>query len=161
METRIALFQKKEIRKTLHQNEWWFVIVDVVAALTDSANATGYFKDMRRRDPALTDALKGGGQIAPPCDRDSRRSVWTRARGLVFNFLQAHDTDFLHGVVGPEGDEPVVGQQHFVAPAGSVLLLEITAPGGLRLDAFQLGAEAALRPFGQSGQRKHGLLVPD
>jgi len=35
METRIALFQKKEIRKTLHQNEWWFVLTDVVAVLTD------------------------------------------------------------------------------------------------------------------------------
>lgn len=66
METRIALFQKQEIRKTLHQNEWWFVIVDVVAALTDSANPAGYFKDMRRRDSSLADALKGGGQIAPP-----------------------------------------------------------------------------------------------
>jgi DNA-damage-inducible protein D len=66
VETRIALFQKKEIRKTLHADEWWFVIVDVVAALTDSADPAGYLKDMRRRDPALADALKGGGQIAPP-----------------------------------------------------------------------------------------------
>jgi len=66
METRIALFQKKEIRKTLHENEWWFVVVDVVAALTDSANPQNYLRDMRRRDPALAEALKGGGQIAPP-----------------------------------------------------------------------------------------------
>ena len=66
METRIALFQKKEIRKTLHQNEWWFVITDVVAVLTDSANPSGYLKDMRKRDASLGDALKGGGQIAPP-----------------------------------------------------------------------------------------------
>jgi DNA-damage-inducible protein D len=66
METRIALFQKKEIRKTLHQNEWWFVVTDVVAALTDSLNPAGYLKDMRRRDESLADALKGGGQIAPP-----------------------------------------------------------------------------------------------
>ena len=66
METRIALFQKKEIRKTLHAGEWWFVIVDVVAALTDSANPAGYLKDMRKRNPSLADALKGGGQIAPP-----------------------------------------------------------------------------------------------
>jgi len=65
MDTRIALFPKKEIRKTLHADEWWFVIVDVVAALTDSANPTGYLKDMRRRDPALADAFKGGGQLAP------------------------------------------------------------------------------------------------
>ena len=47
METRIALFQKKEIRKTLHAGEWWFVIVDVVAALTDTSNPAGYLKDMR------------------------------------------------------------------------------------------------------------------
>jgi len=38
METRIALFQKKEIRKTLHADAWWFEIVEVVAALTGSAN---------------------------------------------------------------------------------------------------------------------------
>ncbi len=66
METKIALFQKKEIRKTLHRNEWWFVITDVVAALTDSMNPSGYLKDMRRRDEGLSDAFKGGGQIATP-----------------------------------------------------------------------------------------------
>ena len=73
METRIALFQKKEIRKTLHAGEWWFALADVVAALTDSANPAGYLKDMRRRDPALADALKGEGQIAPPLRWSSPR----------------------------------------------------------------------------------------
>jgi DNA-damage-inducible protein D len=62
-ETRIALFQRKEIRRTIHNGEWWFVITDVVAALTDSVNPQGYLKDMRRRDPELT---KGWGQIATP-----------------------------------------------------------------------------------------------
>ena len=33
--TKIAIFQKKEIRKTIHKDEWWFVIEDVVAALTE------------------------------------------------------------------------------------------------------------------------------
>ena len=65
-ENRIALFQRKEIRRVIHNNEWWFVITDVVAALTDSANPQGYFKDMRRRDPQLAEALKGGGQMATP-----------------------------------------------------------------------------------------------
>ena len=65
-ERRIALFQKRQVRRTIHNNEWWFVITDVVAALTDSANPQGYFKDMRKRDPQLAEALKGGGQIAPP-----------------------------------------------------------------------------------------------
>ena len=65
-ETRIALFQRKEIRRTIHNNEWWFVITDVVAALTDSANPQNYFRDMRRRDLPLAETLKGGGQFAPP-----------------------------------------------------------------------------------------------
>ena len=61
--TKIAIFRGKEIRKTIHKNEWWFVIVDVVAALTDSKQPDGYIKDMRRRDSELA---KGWGQIATP-----------------------------------------------------------------------------------------------
>lgn len=61
--TRIAIFRKKEIRKTLYKNEWWFVIEDVVAALTDSVQPGGYIKDMRRRDPEIS---KGWVQIATP-----------------------------------------------------------------------------------------------
>ena len=61
--TKIAIFRKKEIRKTIYKNEWWFVIEDVVLALTDSAQPSGYIKDMRRRDPELS---KGWGQIAAP-----------------------------------------------------------------------------------------------
>jgi len=60
---KIAIFQKKEIRKTIHNDEWWFVIEDVIFALTDSKNPKGYIKDMRRRDAELT---KGWGQIATP-----------------------------------------------------------------------------------------------
>jgi hypothetical protein len=61
--TKIAVFRKKEIRKTIHNNEWWFVIMDVITALTDSAQPDGYIKDMRRRDIELA---KGWGQIATP-----------------------------------------------------------------------------------------------
>ena len=64
--TRIALFQRKQVRRTIHTNEWWFVIADVVAALTDSTNPSDYLKKMRKRDPLLGDAFKGGGQIIPP-----------------------------------------------------------------------------------------------
>ena len=59
----IAIFQGRNIRKTIYNNEWWFVIIDVVFALTDSAQPEGYIKDMRRRDPELA---KGWGQIATP-----------------------------------------------------------------------------------------------
>lgn len=61
--TKIAIFKGKKVRKTIHNNEWWFVIADVVMALTDSTQPAGYIKDMRRRDKELS---KGWGQIATP-----------------------------------------------------------------------------------------------
>lgn len=53
METSIAVFKGKEIRKTIHKNEWWFSVSDMVAALTDSADPKQYIKKMRQRDPEL------------------------------------------------------------------------------------------------------------
>ena len=50
METNIAVFKGKEIRKTIHKNEWWFSVSDVVEALTDSADPNQYIKKMRQRD---------------------------------------------------------------------------------------------------------------
>ena len=52
-ETRIALFQRKEIRRTIHDNEWWFVVEDVVLALTDSVDPKQYIQRMKQRDPEL------------------------------------------------------------------------------------------------------------
>jgi prophage antirepressor-like protein len=63
METSLAVFRGKGIRKTIHNNEWWFVIVDVVSILTNSVNPSVYIKDMRRRGKELS---KGWGQIATP-----------------------------------------------------------------------------------------------
>ena len=65
-ETRVAVFQKREIRRTFYNNEWWFVITDIIAALTDSADPADYWKKMRKRDPDLGKALQGGGQFVPP-----------------------------------------------------------------------------------------------
>ena len=55
METKLVGFKEKEIRRTLHNDEWWFsvVVVDVVAALTDSADPKQYIKKMRQRDVEL------------------------------------------------------------------------------------------------------------
>jgi len=46
---KIAIFQKKEIRKTIYQNEWWFSVIDVVEALTDSERPSVYWTAMKAR----------------------------------------------------------------------------------------------------------------
>ncbi len=53
METKLAIFKGKEIRRTLHNDEWWFCIVDIVEVLTDSVDSKQYLKKMRQRDPEL------------------------------------------------------------------------------------------------------------
>ena len=62
----LALFDGQQIRKLYHAGEWWFVITDIIAALTDAADPTDYWKKMRRRDPDLGADVQGGGQIDPP-----------------------------------------------------------------------------------------------
>jgi len=62
-ETAIVLFKEKTIRRTWHNEEWWFSVSDVVAALTDSVNPTDYIKKMRSRDKELA---QGWGQIVTP-----------------------------------------------------------------------------------------------
>ncbi len=47
--TKIALFKGKQIRKILYQKEWWFSVIDVVSALTDSVNARDYWFKMKMR----------------------------------------------------------------------------------------------------------------
>ena len=61
--TKIALFKGKKIRKTIHNNEWWFVIVDIIEVLTDSVNPKQYLKNMLNRDEEL---VKGWVQIEHP-----------------------------------------------------------------------------------------------
>lgn len=52
-ESKVDLFRKKEVRKTLHDNEWWFSVKDVVEALVDTPNGTHYIRTVRSRDPGL------------------------------------------------------------------------------------------------------------
>ena len=49
-ETALVAFQGRAIRRTWFNDEWWFAAVDIVEALTDSKDPSGYLKDMRRRD---------------------------------------------------------------------------------------------------------------
>lgn len=66
-DTKIAIFKGRKIRKTLYQNEWWFVINDVIVSLTDSVDPAQYFKRLKQRDEELAKLTdKGGVQFVPP-----------------------------------------------------------------------------------------------
>ncbi len=63
MENKLVVFKGKEIRRTLHNNEWWFSVADIVEVLTETVNSSDYIKKMRKRDVELA---KGWGQIVTP-----------------------------------------------------------------------------------------------
>ena len=65
----LVVFQDKKIRRIWFNDEWWFVATDIVAALTDSKDPSGYLKDMRRRDEGFA---RGWGQIATPLRIDTQ-----------------------------------------------------------------------------------------
>jgi len=49
MATKIAIFKGKKIRKTTHNNEWWFSLVDVCTILTESADGGAYWRKLKQR----------------------------------------------------------------------------------------------------------------
>ncbi len=53
-EKSIVLFQEKTVRRVWYNDTWFFVIIDIIAALTDSPQPDGYLKDLRRRDSELS-----------------------------------------------------------------------------------------------------------
>jgi hypothetical protein len=67
--TKVVLFKDKSIRSHWddEQEDWFFSVVDVVAALTDSANPTDYLKKLRKRDDILGEYIGSNcPQVAMP-----------------------------------------------------------------------------------------------
>ncbi len=64
------LFESSQIRSAWddEQEEWFFSVVDVVAALTDSTNPTDYLKKLRKRDELL------GNYIGTNCPQVAMRT---------------------------------------------------------------------------------------
>jgi hypothetical protein len=83
----IKLFQSQQIRSLWNEEEqeWYFSVVDVVGALTDSANPTDYLKKMRKRDEEL------GIYIGTNCPQvemlaatgKKRKTLATNTKGLL------------------------------------------------------------------------------
>lgn len=50
MNNKLALFEEKQIRKTWKDDKWYFSVIDVVYALTDSLDPKQYLKKIKSRD---------------------------------------------------------------------------------------------------------------
>ncbi|MBU2036920.1 Bro-N domain-containing protein [Patescibacteria group bacterium] len=88
--TKIAIFQKKEIRKTIYKNEWWFSVADVIEVLTDTVDVRDYIKKMRKRDRELNAYW---GTNCPPVEmvaKDGKKRKITSANTEgIFRIIQS------------------------------------------------------------------------
>ena len=87
----IQLFETKKIRTIWDDaaEKWYFSVVDVVSALTDSVNSTDYIKKMRKRDPILA---QGWGQIVTPLSIDTaggKQKVNCASLEGIFRIIQS------------------------------------------------------------------------
>ena len=46
---KIVAFEDKKIRRTFHEGEWYFSIIDIIEVLTDSSNSRRYWSDLKRQ----------------------------------------------------------------------------------------------------------------
>ena len=49
MNNKLAMFEEKEIRRTYQEGKWYFSVVDVVFALTDSKDPRDYWYRLKQR----------------------------------------------------------------------------------------------------------------
>ncbi|MBF0123258.1 MAG: Bro-N domain-containing protein [Candidatus Omnitrophica bacterium] len=48
-EVNIAVFKGKQVRRAIHNNEWWFSVVDVCEALSGSSIPRRYWSDLKKK----------------------------------------------------------------------------------------------------------------
>ena len=49
METKIAVFKGKRVRRIIHNDEWWFSIINVIEILTDTERPRKYWLDLKKK----------------------------------------------------------------------------------------------------------------
>ena len=48
-ENHLVVFQEQAIRRTWHNEEWWFSVIDVVGILSETAIPKRYWSDLKRK----------------------------------------------------------------------------------------------------------------
>lgn len=109
----IKVFEEKRIRSIWNeeQEKWYFSVVDVIGALTDSKNPTDYLKKMRKRDEQLGTYLGTNcPQVAMMTATGKRRKTLAADTEKLLRIIQSipsvkaepfHD----HKKIAVQGDE--------------------------------------------------------
>ncbi|MCG2719692.1 MAG: Bro-N domain-containing protein, partial [Nanoarchaeota archaeon] len=63
IKNKLIVFQGKNIRRTWHNDEWWFSVIDIVAVLTESQDGRKYWNKLSQR------LREEGSEVVTNCHR--------------------------------------------------------------------------------------------
>lgn len=89
-DSKIILFQSRSIRRVWHNEAWFYSLVDIVGALTESTNPTDYLKKIRKRDEELASYLGTNcPQVAMLTQSGKHRKILAGNTQDVFRLIQS------------------------------------------------------------------------
>ncbi|PIZ94591.1 MAG: phage antirepressor protein [Candidatus Magasanikbacteria bacterium CG_4_10_14_0_2_um_filter_37_12] len=88
--TKIAIFQKKEIRKIIHKNEWWFSIIDIIEALTGTERPRKYWNDLKKKliKEGYSEVSENIGQLKITAPDGKKRKTDCANTETIFRIIQ-------------------------------------------------------------------------
>src|SRR3989338_1558130 len=90
METSIAVFKGKQIRKIVHKNEWWFSVVDVIEVLTGTERPRKYWNDLKKKlvKEGYSEVSENIGQLRITAPDGKKRETDCANTETVFRIIQ-------------------------------------------------------------------------
>lgn len=85
----IALFKGKAIRRTLHNKEWWFSVIDVVGVLTNSPQPKTYWAKMKERDKDMSQPFPFWEQLKMQAEDGKLRETDCANTEGMFRIIQS------------------------------------------------------------------------
>ncbi|MCE7062116.1 BRO family protein [Dyadobacter sp. CY343] len=115
----VSFYEGYNIRRFYDEESemWFFSIVDVVQALTDSTNPTDYLKKLRKRDPEL------GGYVGTNCPQIAMTTSSGKKRNTLAGNVQ-HILRIIQSITSPKV-EPL---KKWLAKVGYERMQELTDP---------------------------------
>ena len=89
--TKIAIFRKKEIRKIIYRNEWWFSIIDIIEVLTETDRPRKYWGDLKKKliKEGYSELSEKIGQLKITASDGKKRETDCANTETMFRIIQA------------------------------------------------------------------------